>query len=830
MSSKVSTLDRVKHAVGLGDLMHIYVQYSHVKSVKPWHFMISKKGNIADLKIQIEKEYEIPVEEQELFVDNQKDELAKETELLSFANKKLNFKLARFDDQVILNVKYKTGDPVPVRVQLEEALKMVRFKLFDKSVKLLIKHAENQFLELSGDETMKTLNLKDGDTIYVDKEQAVADIPPTMQAQLDALLAVGNDIPDKSHDPKFQAENTGGDKSSLGAAGRDPNHRRSRSQEAHKGGGREKRTSDTQHDYEQFRRLLDDLQDELKVTSDSALLNKVKAQNLKVGQSIAVNLENERNKELIKKMETEISSLKKNGTNGAQEIRDDAFRKDVKTLLSMTTESDTLIKDTITQLKAIQDHVDATLDVQPPDTVETVLKECDLFFQFYRNYFVRPDYTVREILRNSANLLQNYTKFQGGMKTLLKLPPTALLSDIYDAVKLLAEGNGSDTVSLTGSRTSGVTVASLESEVKTLKGKLIRHEEYLNELRRAFGITNETPALITQSIKLLQKRSGEWDEYIHHLYTLHAVTLPTQPIKDNETISNYYQAPFTKITEIEKTASSMKTWITDMAGLVNVDPNVQGRVTKIKEEVQKLLTKSKTDDESIRDLQTQLRQETATLAARGGEIATLQREIVTLKQVPNMDDNASKLEVQRLLQVVKDKSDDISRIQRKHDGLQHQLQELNKRNQELEERMRKNDHVESSAVNSRARQRARESHWGEDQYDTHENAHRFERDGDAPEDNISMLHTEHLLTRIQNLLGPKRDHDEFVDELVYFLTSHIKGSKERHVLMQKMMPGFSRDSYISDDVFGKWLLDYLLSNADNVQSRLQQLQSLHHDN
>lgn len=233
-----------------------------------------------------------------------------------------------------------------------------------------------------------------------------------------------------------------------------------------------------------------------------------------------------------------------------------------------------------------------------------------------------------------------------------------------------------------------------------------------------------------------------------------------------------------------------------------------GRLRYIKVEVQRLHAKSNDDDKSILDLQSQLRQETATLASKGSEIVILQKEIADLKKMPTMNDSDAKQEVQRGLQQIQQKESEIIRLTQEINHLQDRITQGERKNRDLEDRIRDNDREQIRHVSSRSRQVDRYPQGGQDNlYDVYGDAPSSGRDGDAHEDNMSMLHTEHLLTRIQDLLGPKRNRDRLVDDLVGFFLDHIKRPTERRALLKKMMPGHSQDSDVSNKEFGKWLLD-----------------------
>lgn len=306
----------------------IYVRFSNVRNVKTWQVNLLKKNSIKDLKNNIQDAHGIPVEEQRIFFDDKSGELDNDTELSSYASKTLNLKLSRFSDQVILNVQYKTGDPVPVGMSLHEPLKMARIRIFDKDVPLFKKDGDKQ-IKLTGAETMAKLGLKDGDTIYADKQQAVADIEPTIKDQLDKLRElVHAKLPtDLSEDDEFHdAQTKFGDggtpyrtdtsKSSPVAGGsrdskvvhHDQTRARARSQEPHKDFERKKMKS-SDHDYEQLRRLLDELHGELNVKSDGDLMRTVQAQKFLVSQSKGLARDNENSKDMILKYSSRYETM-----------------------------------------------------------------------------------------------------------------------------------------------------------------------------------------------------------------------------------------------------------------------------------------------------------------------------------------------------------------------------------------------------------------------------------------------------------------------------------------------------------------------------------------
>ena len=112
-------------------------------------------------------------------------------------------------------------------------------------------------------------------------------------------------------------------------------------------------------------------------------------------------------------------------------------------------------------------------------------------------------------------------------------------------------------------------------------------------------------------------------------------------------------------------------------------------------------------------------------------------------------------------------------------------------------------------------------------YNEGEHEHWSSRDRDEHADNRSTLHFEHLLVRLQALLGPGLHHDDLADELVSVCVDHIKGSKERRALLQKWIPYYPEYIDVSDKEFAKWLRDYLLTETGHsIESKMRQFKDI----
>ena len=117
--------------------------------------------------------------------------------------------------------------------------------------------------------------------------------------------------------------------------------------------------------------------------------------------------------------------------------------------------------------------------------------------------------------------------------------------------------------------------------------------------------------------------------------------------------------------------------------------------------------------------------------------------------------------------------------------MQVQITETERKNQELLGEI-DNQRVHSRHQSSRSRvPNGYLDYDGDEFYDSTENKHWSTSDGDINAGSRSTLHYEHLLTRLQHLLGPGRHHDNMVDDLVRVCVHHIKGMKDRRAHLQK---------------------------------------------
>ena len=196
--------------------------------------------------------------------------------------------------------------------------------------------------------------------------------------------------------------------------------------------------------------------------------------------------------------------------------------------------------------------------------------------------------------------------------------------------------------------------------------------------------------------------------------------------------------------------------------------------------------------------------------------------------MPKMDDTAAKQEVSKCVHEVHDKALQIARLTQETTALKDQIAEKERKYQELHSQMRDNERAQRHISTRALVGNGRVFRDGDDFFDASDE-HWSGRDGHDHADSRSMLHYEHLLARMQGLLGPMRDHHNIVDDLVGIFVDHITQPTERRALLHKMMSDYPKYRELSDDEFGKWLFDYLLDTGHSVSSRLQQLRQIHRE-